>query len=245
MDRVEQLSRRLAENGGLNFTYLYDSFDRGRLLVGIGNTVVLSVICIIVSLLVGVAGAYAITARMPFLGRATEMMVRFCRNSPPLLILYLCFFGFAAAAMRATGGQMNWLVGNGFGWAIFAISLYIGAFNIESLRAGIETVPKSLHETGAALGLTRIKIFALIVLPLGFRVALPSLTNNLVELVKTTAYGYAVGVAEVVYASSQIWADSLNVIEMMITLFIVFMVLVGFVVAAMSLLERRLKIVAR
>ncbi len=161
MDGIERWSQWLANQGGLNFTFLHDSFDRDRLLIGVGNTIGLSLICIVVSLVMGVAGSYAITARIPFFGRATEMLVRFCRNSPPLLILYLCFFGLAAAAMQATDGQANWLVGNSFAWAAFAISLYIGAFNIESLRAGIETVPGSLQEASAALGLTPIKTFAL------------------------------------------------------------------------------------
>lgn len=245
MDGIVDFSGWLADQGGLNFTFLHDAFDRARLLSGVGNTIGLSLICIALSLLFGVGGAYAVTERTPYVGRAIEMLVRFCRNSPPLLILYLCFFGLAAVAMRATGGQVNWLVGSGFLWATVAISLYIGAFNIESLRAGIETVPKPLYEASAALGMRRPQTFFLVVLPLGLRVALPSLTNNLVELVKTTAYGYAVGVGEVVYVSSQIWADSLNVLEMMITLFVVFMVLVGTVVAVMSLLERRLRIVAR
>jgi len=245
MDEVARISQWLADSGRMNFTFLYDSFDRGRLLTGIGNTLLLSLYSIVLSVMIGIAGAYVITARIPVAARATEMLVRLCRNSPPLLILYLFFFGLAAFAMQASGGRMNWLLGSGFFWATIAISIYIGAFNIESLRAGIETVPPSLGEAAAALGLTRLKTFALIVLPLGFRVALPSLTNNLVELVKTTSYGYAVGVAEVLYVSSQIWADSLNVMEMMITLFVVFTVLVGFVVVAMTMLERRLRLVTR
>ncbi|CDX19236.1 Polar amino acid ABC transporter inner membrane subunit [Mesorhizobium plurifarium] len=245
MDEVARFSQWLVDNGQLNFTFLYDSFDRQRLLAGIGNTLLLSLYCIVLSVVIGIAGAYAVTTRMPYVGRATEMLVRFCRNSPPLLILYLLFFGLAGFAMHATDGRMNWLLGSGFLWTTIAVPIYIGAFNIESLRAGIETVPMSLSEAALALGLTRLKTFALVVLPLGFRVALPSLTNNLVELVKTTSYGYAIGVAEVVYASSQIWADSLNVMEMMITLFVVFMVLIGLVVAGMSMLKRRLRLVTR
>ena len=54
-----------------------------------------------------------------------------------------------------------------------------------------------------------------IVLPLAFRISLPALNNNLVNLVKTTTLAYAIAVPEMLYVSSQIWSDELNVPEMM------------------------------
>jgi polar amino acid transport system permease protein len=245
MEAIAKSAKWLADSGGLNFIFLYDDFDRSRFIAGIANTLMLSGGCIVLSLTMGLAGAYAITERVPVVATFFKILVRFCRNTPPLLLLYLCYFGLASVAVRAAGPQAAWLVGSGFAWAMIAISLYIGAFNVESLRAGIEGVSPSLKQASQALGLSRRETFMLVVLPLGFRTALPSLTNNLVELVKTTAYGYALGVAEILYVSSQIWADNLNVMEMMITLFVVFMVLIGALVSIMSLIEWRLRIPAQ
>lgn len=242
MEAVARFSQQLANNGGLNFTFLYDRFDQTRFLTGILNTLLLSGGGIILSLAMGLFGAYAVTERVPLWARFVSILVRFCRNSPPLLLLYLCYFGLAAAAVRSIGPQSAWLVGSGFAWAMITISLYIGAFNVESLRAGIEAVSPTLTQACEALGLARKDIFIQVLLPLGFRNALPSITNNLVELVKTTAYGYALGVAEILYVSSQIWSDDFNVVEMMITLFVVFMLLIGVLAFVMNRIEHYLRI---
>jgi len=81
-----------------------------------------------------------------------------------------------------------------------------------------------------------------IVLPLAFRISLPALNNNLVNLVKTTTLAYAIAVPELLYVSSQIWSDSLNVPEMMNVLLIVYFVLVGSLVWVMHRWERAIKL---
>ena len=77
---------------------------------------------------------------------------------------------------------------------------------------------------------------------LAIRVVLPSLNNNLVNLVKTTTLAYAIAVPEMLYESAQIWSDNVNVPEMMIFLLIAYFVLVGILVWGMNRWERALKI---
>jgi polar amino acid transport system permease protein len=72
------------------------------------------------------------------------------------------------------------------------------------------------------------------------RAALPSLTNHLVELIKATSYAYAIAVPEILYVSSQIWADELNVTEMIVALFLTYTVLIGGLIYLMRSLEHRL-----
>ena len=79
-------------------------------------------------------------------------------------------------------------------------------------------------------------------MPLAFRICLPALNNNLVNLVKTTTLAYAIAVPELLYVSSQIWSDSLNVPEMMNVLLIMYFVLVGSLVWVMHRWERAIKV---
>jgi polar amino acid transport system permease protein len=123
---------------------------------------------------------------------------------------------------------------------VVSLSAFIGALNTECFRAGIEATPKNYIEGAKALGLHRWIIVWKITIPLAVRAALPSLTNNLVELIKATSYAYAIAVPEVLYVSSQIWADELNVIEMMTALFLVYFVLIGGLIYLMRSLEQRL-----
>jgi polar amino acid transport system permease protein len=80
------------------------------------------------------------------------------------------------------------------------------------------------------------------VLPLAFRVCLPALNNNLVNLVKTTTLAFAIGVPELLYVSSQIWSDNINVPEMMVVLLIIYVALVAILVYGMHRWERAIRV---
>jgi polar amino acid transport system permease protein len=106
------------------------------------------------------------------------------------------------ACWASRGGLLS-----SYGWAVVSLSFFAGAFNVEIFRAGIEAVPKSTVEAAESLGYTRLQIYRYVVLPLAYRVCLPALNNNLVNLVKTTTVAYAIAVPETLYVSNQIWSD--------------------------------------
>jgi len=164
------------------------------------------------------------------------------RNTPPLVQLY--FFYFAISPLiRAPNqyGIMQPMLGS-FAWAAISLSLFAGAFNVEIFRAGIEAVPRVTIEAAEALGYTRAGAFRTVTLPLAVRFALPSLANNLINLVKTTTLAYAIAVPETLFVANQIWSDRLNVPEVMVTLFIFYMALVGLVAWVFALIESALRI---
>ena len=121
---------------------------------------------------------------------------------------------------------------------MISVSLFIGAFNVESFRAGIEAVPQSTIEAAESLGYTRWGIFCQVTFPLAVRVSLPALGNNLVELVKTTNLAYAIAVPELMYTSKQIWGDSINVPEMMFTVLFAYVALNWLLALVLHLIER-------
>lgn len=164
-----------------------------------------------------------------------DLFVSFFRNTPPLVQLYFFFFGIGA--FLAGGYSVSATT-----WAVVSLSLFIGALNTESFRAAIESISNDYIDGAKALGLRRGIVTWKIVVPLAVRTALPSLTNNLVELIKATSYAYAIAVPEVLYVASQIWADEFNVIEMMIALFITYFTLIGGLIYLMRTLERRLSL---
>ena len=91
-------------------------------------------------------------------------------------------------------------------------------------------------------GYSRLKAYVYIVLPLAFRICLPALNNNLVNLIKTTTIAYAIAVPEMLYVSNQIWSDAINVPEMMNVLLITYVGLVGLFVYAMHRWERAMRV---
>ena len=112
----------------------------------------------------------------------------------------------------------------------------------EIFRAGIEAVPKTTVEAAQALGYSRAQIYRKVVLPLAVRVTMPAMTNNLVNLVKTTTLAYAIAAPELVYMSAQIWSEQVNVPEMMVLLLITYVAIVGVINQVMQWLEVRMRI---
>ncbi|MFA5489173.1 MAG: amino acid ABC transporter permease [Candidimonas sp.] len=241
MDSFWLLFRRLYDSTGFNLPFLYDGFERSRFFAGIGTSASLIITCIAGSLLLGVIGAH-VKIFWPRAGKvAVDPIVNLFRNTPPIIQLYFFYFaigGLLPKVVTAGGGEAP-IIG-AFGLTVISLTIYTTAFNIESLRAGIEAVPATMVEAAEALGCTSWQIYCRILLPLGFRFSLPSLTNNLVDLVKQTSLAYAIAVPEILYVSTQIMADQFNVTETMITLLVVYTALVSIVVVAMRLIERAL-----
>lgn len=243
MQAVADWFKWLANTHGINISIAYDAFDRSRFLTGLSTTIWLSVVCIVLSILVGLIGAWLQGARSPAARAAVSAFVQFFRNTPPLVQLAFFYFAVSAALPTVTdrfGAQVP-LVDN-VGWAIISFSLFAGAFNIEIFRSGIEAVPTATTEAAESLGYTRMQSYVYVVLPLAFRICLPALGNNLVNLVKTTTLAYAIGVPEILYAAAQVWSEVLNVREMMFVLLVSYVVMVAVLVGLMQRWERALRI---
>lgn len=227
---------------GINLTLLYDPFDQKRFLNGLRTTLSLSFLSLVFGLLIGIAGAGAQGARNRVFRAAISSYIQLFRNTPSIIQLYFFYFGLGSYITAIGPDGIRVPLVSGFAWAVFCFSIYGGAFNVEILRAGIDAVPRATVEAAEALGYDRLRTYLYVVLPLAFRVSLPALTNNAVNLIKGTALAYAIGVPELLYASSQIWADSLNVTVMMNVLLITYVALVGMFVFLMTRLERWLRV---
>ncbi len=234
--------RRLHETTGINLTIFYDAFDRARFLNGFLTSLQLMIVCLIASVAIGVIGAWVQGSRLAPLRWLIQAYVQLFRNTPPLVQLY--FFYFALGSYLHTTNPMGLQVPivSGFMWAVIGLSLYAGAFNVEIFRAGIEAVPKETVEAAEALGYSRFGAYVYIILPLAFRISLPALNNNLVNLIKTTTIAYAIAVPEMLYVANQIWSDELNVPEMMNVLLVIYLGLVGVLVFVMGRWERALRV---
>ena len=232
----------LNDASGINLTIFYDSFDRQRFVSGLLMTMRLAAICIVASVLIGVIGAWLQGSRLKLTRKLVYWYIQFFRNTPPLVQIYFFYFGIGSLlAANGGSGQPVPIVSN-VTWAIISLSFFAGAFNVEIFRAGVEAVPRTTIEAAESLGFTRLRTYLLIVLPLAFRISLPALNNNLVNLVKTTTLAYAIAVPELLYVSSQIWSDALNVPEMMNVLLLMYFVLVGSLVWLMHRWERAIHV---
>lgn len=243
MDNFFEWFKVLYDETGINLPFLYDSYDRNRMTDGFLMTIKLSLVCLFFSTIIGIIGAWLQGSSLKWTRRIVNGYIQLFRNTPPLVQLYFFYFAIGSLLPKVPtdwGGEAPML--GSFAWAAISLSFFAGAFNVEIFRSGIEAVPKSTVEAAEALGFSRLQIYKDVTLPLAFRVCLPALNNNLVNLVKTTTLAYAIAVPEMLYEANQIWSDNVNVTEMMIFLLIAYFVLVGILVWAMNSWERALKI---
>ena len=238
MDDVAGWFLVLYKSTGIKLTIFYDAYDRGRFLQGLVTTVKLSAYCLVLSLVLGALVAMLQGARTASVRRAASGFVQIFRNTPPLVQLYFFYFALGPLLPRFDGAP---LLGS-FGWAVVSLTLLETAFAAEIYRAGIEAVPKAMVEAAESLGFSRAQVYRQVVLPLALRVTMPAMTNNLVNLVKTTTLAYAIAAPELLYMSAQIWSEQVNVPEMMVLLLITYVAIVGVINQVMQWLESRMRI---
>lgn len=246
LEAFAEFFRQLAEDyPRWNFIFFHDPRQWARLVSGFQYTVVLSIACVILSVVIGVVGAWLQGARSRLIRRCVQGYIQFFRNTPPFVQLLFFYFALGQFTPTITGPD-GWteipLISN-VGWAIVSLSFFAGAFNVEIFRSGIEAIPDSTREAASALGMSRLQTYKEIVLPLAFRVSLPSLNNNLVNLVKTTTQAIGIAVPELLYECVGIWNDYPSALyPTMLILFVSFILLVGILVFGMHRWERSMRI---
>lgn len=248
MELFADFFKNLYETTGINFIMFYEEYEWDRFIEAIWVSIKLIVVCLFFSLIVGIIGAWAQGAKSRILRSLMAGYIQFFRNTPPYVQILFFYFvlgktleNLGVMPMVDAGGYNEPLINN-FGWAVVSLSFFAGAFNVEIFRSGIEAVPTSTREAAEALGYTRLQSYIYVILPLAFRVCLPALNNNLVNLLKTTTLAYAIAVPEMMYTANQIWSDNVNVPEMMFVLFVYYISLVGVLVWGMNRWERKMKI---
>lgn len=239
-DLIAPIFQRLNVETGWNFIIFYDRYEYDRFLTGISISLQLILWSILLSLVIGVLGAWVQTARSRLLRGVVDGYIQLFRNTPPLIQLLFFYFGLGAFTPQVDmGGYYEPLISS-FTWAILALGIFGGAFNVEIFRSGIEAVPKATAEAAESLCFSSWQTYAYVTLPLAFRISLPALTNNLVSLAKTTSLAYVISVPEMTYTLNQVWSDNINVPEMMIVLFLFYVVVVSLIAAGLHVLEKRL-----
>lgn len=230
----------LYERTGLNFIVFYDSYEYERFLSGVSVSLQLIFWSIVVSLVIGVLGAWAQNARSPILRGLMDVYIQAFRNTPPMVQLLFFYFALGSFTPQVDmGGYYQPLISS-FMWAVISLGIFGGAFNVEIFRAGLEAVPESTKEAAESLCMSKWQTYLYVTLPLAFRISLPALTNNLVSLAKTTSLAYVIAVPEMTSTLNQVWSANVNVPEMMLLLFLFYVLVVSLLATALHFIERRL-----
>ena len=163
--------------------------NRELYLSGLWSTVQLSLAAIATSTLLGLVVAAIRSSRIPVLAQLARGYLEVFRGTP--LLIQMLFIYFGAAYLTGFGVTI-------FGAALFALTLYQGAYIAEICRAGIEAVPRGQWEAARVLGLGRGRTFVSVVLPQTRAIVLPPLVGQYLSLIKDTSIAVVIGYVELV-----------------------------------------------
>ncbi|MGG0668028.1 amino acid ABC transporter permease [Sporosarcina koreensis] len=164
------------------------------MLEGAQATIILFLVAIIVSIPLGFLLTLIVRSSIKPLAYLANAYIYLMRGTP--LLLQLLFIVFGLPLIPVIG---EYLVLDRFVAACLGFILNYAAYFAEIFRGGLLSIDKGQYEAAQVLGLNRWQTMSNVVLPQMFRVALPSVANESVTLVKDTALLYAVAVPELLH----------------------------------------------
>lgn len=158
-----------------NFRDVWANFD--LLLEGALLTLQLSAATMALGLAIGIAGALARGSAVGPVRWTARGYVEAIRNTPLLIQIFIIYFGLPGIGLKFDVGTA----------AVIALTVNLGAYTTEILRAGVEAIPKSQIEASLSLGLSRLQTFRYVVLFPALKVIYPALASQFILLMLATS----------------------------------------------------------
>ena len=179
---------------GRTFADLYTA--RWALLEGVGMTLAISGLAIVLGTLLGIAVALSLV----YGGRVQRFAVRagleYVRGTPVFVLILACYYLLSQAGIQLTPFQAG----------LVALTVFCSAHVGENLRGALLALPKGQTEAAKAIGLTFRQTFLYVLAPQALRQALPAWINTAAELVKASTLLAVIGVVELMLTTRQIIA---------------------------------------
>lgn len=170
---------------------------------GFKITIFSSLLALILSLIIGTLIATFQLSKNKFVSGLAKAYVEFFRNIP-LLIIVMFFYVVI---------PLYWISFDGFQAGTIGLTIYTSAFIAETVRSGIQTVPKGQTEAGLSSGFTYVETMRYIVLPQAFKIVIPPLGNQFINLVKNSSILAIVAGFDLMYQGDLIASETFNTFD--------------------------------
>jgi polar amino acid transport system permease protein len=173
------------------------------LLQGLIFTVVLTLTSTLAGVSVGTAGASARTFGPKWLGGIIVGYVELIRNTPFIVQLFFIYFGLPALGIKLSESVA----------AFLAMTVNLGAYSTEIIRAGIEAVPKGHIEAGGSLAMSKWEVLRHVVLKQAFRKIYPALSSQIIIVMLGSAVVSQISAPDLTYEASFIQSRTFRAFE--------------------------------
>jgi polar amino acid transport system permease protein len=228
----------------LNFSSIFTAQNLKHLMWGVQYTVLLTLTSWVLAVALGTVLATLRAIGNPLIERVVAGYVAYHQNVPMLAQLFLWYFGVPTLLPDSTQGWIN-AHGGEFIFASIAIGLCMAAYYSEDIRSGLRAVSAGQHEAARSLGLSFAKSMRYVILPQGFRIAMPPFINHTVLLFKNTSLAMAIGVAELTYTVRDIENQTFRTFEIYLVGTVVYLAISLGLMGVGAAVTRRTRILAK
>ena len=200
---------------------------------GMLSTIWIFVLTLLFSLPLGLVIAFGRMSRNVILRNITRIYISIMRGTPLMLQLLVVYFGpYDIFGISISSSYRAYAV-------IIAFALNYAAYFAEIYRSGIASMPKGQYEAAKVLGFSRTQTFFIIMLPQVIKRILPSVTNEVITLVKDTSLAFSIAYAEMFTQAKALAASQKSMVPFVAAA--VFYYIFNFVVAAiMEFFEKKM-----
>ncbi|MFM0091979.1 amino acid ABC transporter permease [Paraburkholderia sediminicola] len=216
----------------------------GWLISGLQNTLTLALCASAIALLVGVCmGIMRSTPSKVLSGIGTTYVALF-RNVPLIVQFFLWYFVLPELVPTPLGAWFKQLPSNAqfFSSAILCLGLFTGARVCEQIRAGIKALPRGQQPAAVALGLTLPQAYRYVLLPVAFRVVIPPMTSEFLNVFKNSAVASAIGLLDLSAQSQQLVDYTSHAYESFIAATLIYVAINSIVMAFMRWVDRKARL---
>jgi len=211
------------------------------LVVGLGWTLATALAAWVIALLVGAVVGTLRTTPHPWIVRLGNAYVEIFRNVPLIVQMFLWFFVAPELLPKDLG---DWVKQVPPPWgsyvpAVLCLGIYTSVRVAEQVRAGINSLSRGQRMAGTALGLTLGQTYRYVLLPMAFRIVLPPLASESMNIIKNSSVALTIGLLELTGRARAMQEFSFKVFEAFAAATVLYLITNLVVVLAMRALERK------
>ncbi len=214
------------------------------LLVGLGWSIVTALCAWVMALVVGSVIGTLRTTNSPWVVRLGNAYVEIFRNIPLIVQMFLWFFVFPELLPKGMGDSIKQMPPpwSSFIPAVLCLGIFTSVRVAEQVRAGINSLPRGQRMAGTAMGLNTTQTYVHVILPQAFRIILPPLTSEFMNVIKNSSVALTIGLMELTGRARAMQEMTFQVFEAFAAATAIYLITNLVVVLGMRLLERKVRV---
>lgn len=213
------------------------------LMTGLGWTVAVSVTAWIIAFLIGSIIGTLRTVPHRGISFVANAWVELFRNIPLLVQMFLWFFVVPELLPKDWGLWVKQdMPAKEFVTASVCLGLFTSSRIAEQVRAGIQSLSRGQRNAGLAMGFTLAQTYRYVLLPMAFRLIVPPMTSELMNIFKNSSVAFAIGVLELTFQSRQMQEDTAQGIEIYAAVTVLYFICAFIANRGMAIVEKRSRV---